>query len=95
MRLVLKHAGRVFFVSTDEIDWIEAADSYVKLHVRDRTHLLRETMRWGAAGRLRFEAQRRLLEKPAESRRKMPNTAEVASACEPSKMARYFCHVTS
>ncbi len=37
-------AGRVFFVPTDEIDWIEAADYYVKLNARDRIHLLRETM---------------------------------------------------
>ena len=28
----------------DEIDWIEAAGNYVKLHVGTETHLLRETM---------------------------------------------------
>jgi two-component system LytT family response regulator len=26
------------------VDWIEAADYYVKLHVSGKTHLLRETM---------------------------------------------------
>lgn len=43
-RLVVKNAGRVSFVPTDEIDWIEAADYYSKLHVSDEVHLLRETM---------------------------------------------------
>jgi two-component system LytT family response regulator len=43
-RFVIKSAGRVFFVRTDEIDWIEAAGNYVKLHVGAEAHLLRETM---------------------------------------------------
>jgi two-component system LytT family response regulator len=43
-RFVVKSGGRVFFVRNDEIDWIEAAGNYVKLHVGTETHLLRETM---------------------------------------------------
>ena len=43
-RFVIKSGGRVFFVRADEIDWIEAAGNYVKLHVGTETHLLRETM---------------------------------------------------
>jgi two-component system, LytTR family, response regulator len=43
-RLVVKTGGRVFFLRTDELDWIEAADYYVKLHTAGKTHLLRETM---------------------------------------------------
>ena len=43
-RFVIKSGGRVFFVRADEIDWIEAAGNYVKLHVGAETHLLRETM---------------------------------------------------
>ena len=43
-RLAVKSAGRVHFLRTEEIDWIEAADYYVKLHVGDRSHLLRQTM---------------------------------------------------
>jgi len=43
-RFVVKSGGRVYFVRTDEIDWIEAAGNYVKLHVGSETHLLRETM---------------------------------------------------
>jgi two-component system LytT family response regulator len=43
-RLVIKSAGRVFFVKTDEIDWIEAAGNYARIHVGSESHLLRETM---------------------------------------------------
>jgi two-component system, LytTR family, response regulator len=43
-RFVVKAGGRVFFVRADEIDWIEAAGNYVKLHVGSDTHLFRETM---------------------------------------------------
>jgi two-component system LytT family response regulator len=43
-RFVVKSGGRVFFVRADEIDWIEAAGNYVKLHVGTEAHLFRETM---------------------------------------------------
>jgi two-component system LytT family response regulator len=43
-RFVVKSGGRVFFVRADEIDWIEAAGNYVKLHVGSDAHLFRETM---------------------------------------------------
>jgi two-component system LytT family response regulator len=43
-RFVVKSGGRVFFVRNDEIDWIEAAGNYVKLHVGNDAHLFRETM---------------------------------------------------
>jgi two-component system, LytTR family, response regulator len=43
-RLLIKSAGRVFFLKADEIDWIGAEDYYVKLHVGPKGHLLRETM---------------------------------------------------
>lgn len=43
-RLVIKSVGRVFFLKTAEIDWIEAAGNYVKLHVGRESHMLRETM---------------------------------------------------
>jgi len=41
---VIKSAGRISFVQVDEIDWIEATDYYVSLHVRGETHLLRRSM---------------------------------------------------
>ena len=43
-RFAIKSAGRVFFVRADEIEWIEAAGNYVKLHVGPEAHLFRETM---------------------------------------------------
>jgi two-component system LytT family response regulator len=43
-RFVIKAGGRVFFVRADEIDWIEAAGNYVKLHLGAESHLFRETM---------------------------------------------------
>ena len=41
-RLMVKSAGRVVFLRVDEIDWIEAAGSYVRLHVGRDSHLLHE-----------------------------------------------------
>jgi two-component system, LytTR family, response regulator len=43
-RFAVKSPGRMFFVRQDEIDWIEAADNYVSLHVGKDSHLIRETM---------------------------------------------------
>lgn len=43
-RLAIKSGGKVVFVKVTDIDWIEAADNYVSLHVGAETHLLRETM---------------------------------------------------
>jgi two-component system LytT family response regulator len=43
-RFVIKSGGRVYFVRAAEIDWIESAGNYVKLHVGSEAHLLRETM---------------------------------------------------
>jgi len=43
-RLVIKSSGRVFFLRTEEIDWIEAAGNYLRLHVGNDMHLLRDTM---------------------------------------------------
>ncbi len=43
-RLVIKNAGQVLFQKISEIDWIEAADYYVCLHVGTKTHLLRRSM---------------------------------------------------
>jgi two-component system, LytTR family, response regulator len=41
---VIKSAGQVSFVATSEIDWVEAADYYVSLHVGAKTYLLRRSM---------------------------------------------------
>ena len=43
-RLIIKSAGRVLFLKTEEVDWIEAADYYACLHVGTKSHLLRRTL---------------------------------------------------
>lgn len=43
-RIAVKGDGRVVFVKTGDVDWVEAADNYVSLHVGKESHLLRETM---------------------------------------------------
>ena len=43
-RLSIKSAGRITFLSVDEIDWIEAADNYVHVHAGRVSHLLHATM---------------------------------------------------
>lgn len=43
-RVVIKAHGRIFFLKTEEIDWIGAEGNYVSLHVRKESYLLRETI---------------------------------------------------
>ena len=43
-RLVIKSAGRVFFLDANDIDWIEAEGNYVSVHSGMKSHLLRETI---------------------------------------------------
>jgi two-component system LytT family response regulator len=43
-RLLVKSGGRLIFLRADEIEWVEAAGNYVRVHVGSTSHLLRETM---------------------------------------------------
>ncbi len=43
-RLAIKSPGQVSFLRIAEIEWIEAADYYVCLHVAKRTHMLRRSI---------------------------------------------------
>jgi two-component system LytT family response regulator len=43
-RLVIKAAGRIYFLETGDIDWIEAEGNYVSVHSGKKSHLLRETI---------------------------------------------------
>jgi two-component system LytT family response regulator len=43
-RLAIKTDGKVVFLRPDEIEWIEAADNYVILHLADRKLMTRETL---------------------------------------------------
>lgn len=43
-RLAIKSSGRVSILKVEEIDWIEADDNYVQLHVGNHVHMLHETL---------------------------------------------------
>jgi two-component system LytT family response regulator len=43
-RFALRSEGRIVFLRTRDVQWIEAAGNYVRLHVGDDKHLLRATM---------------------------------------------------
>lgn len=43
-RFLVRVREKVLLVRAEDVDWIEAADYYVSLHVGGRSHLLRETM---------------------------------------------------
>lgn len=50
-RLGVKSGGRVAFVKTADVDWLEATGNYIALHVGGESHLIRETMN-GMEGKL-------------------------------------------
>ena len=43
-RFLVRNGEKILVIKAEEIDWIEAADYYVSLHVGAKSHLLRETM---------------------------------------------------
>ena len=43
-RFLVKGDGQMYFVSVEDIDWIEAYGNYVRLHVGKGVHLIRETL---------------------------------------------------
>lgn len=43
-RIAVKSSGRVVLIRVPDIDWIEASDNYVNIHVGKASHLHRETM---------------------------------------------------
>ncbi len=43
-RILVREDGRMLFVKTADIDWIEAYANYVKIHAGSAVHLMRETM---------------------------------------------------
>lgn len=44
-RVVVKTGGKVIFLKAEDIEWVEAAGNYVKLHVRGDAFLYRESMK--------------------------------------------------
>lgn len=43
-RMMIKSHGRVHFISASEIDWVEAAGNYIRLHIGSSSHLVRESL---------------------------------------------------
>jgi two-component system LytT family response regulator len=43
-RIVVKDGDRILFLRVDDVDWIEAADYYAKIHVGGSAYLIRETL---------------------------------------------------
>lgn len=43
-RVVVRSGGRIYFLKTEEIDWVEGSSNYLSLHIGGETHLIRETM---------------------------------------------------
>lgn len=43
-RLLVEQGERAFFVSPDEIDWIESERNYLLIHARNKTYTIRGTM---------------------------------------------------
>ncbi|MEM8963686.1 MAG: LytTR family DNA-binding domain-containing protein [Acidobacteriota bacterium] len=43
-RLVIKTSGRVVLVPVDEIEWVDAAGNYVRIHAGGDSYMMRETM---------------------------------------------------
>lgn len=43
-RLIVREVGQVIVVATRDVDWIEGADYYARLHVGPKVYLLRESM---------------------------------------------------
>lgn len=44
-RFLVKHQGRSRFIPAAEVEWIEAAGNYLKLHTAAEVHLVRATMK--------------------------------------------------
>jgi two-component system LytT family response regulator len=50
-RFLVRGPNHLYFVRTADVEWIDAAANYVRLHVGGRAHFLRETMK-GVEARL-------------------------------------------
>ena len=44
-RFLVRNANRMYFVRVDDVDWMDAAGNYVRLHSGGRAHLVRDTMK--------------------------------------------------
>lgn len=43
-RIPIRAGGRVFFLPIEDIEWLEAADNYVRIHAQGEVHVVRQTL---------------------------------------------------
>jgi two-component system LytT family response regulator len=43
-RIPVNLLGKIHFVDTDQVQWVEAADNYVRLHTETEVHVVRDTI---------------------------------------------------
>ena len=43
-RIAIKSSGSIFFIEVEQLDWVEAANNYVRMHTGGQSHMLHETM---------------------------------------------------
>jgi len=44
-RIMIRDRSRIYFIRTLEIDWIESADNYVRIHAAKGVHLMRSSLK--------------------------------------------------
>lgn len=44
-RLIVKENGKIYFLELGQVLWVEAYDYYVKIHVKERFYLMRESLK--------------------------------------------------
>ena len=44
-RIMVKDGGRIHFIRVSDIDWIESADNYVRIHAAKEVHLMRHALK--------------------------------------------------
>ncbi|MEO9964823.1 MAG: LytTR family DNA-binding domain-containing protein [Reichenbachiella sp.] len=43
-QMVIKASGKIYFIQTDDVIWVEAMDSYVKIHLAGKTHIVKASL---------------------------------------------------
>ena len=45
LQLIIKSSGKIYFLKSEDIYWIEALDSYVKIHLKDKFHVFKSSLK--------------------------------------------------
>lgn len=43
-QMIVKASGKIHFINTTQVLWVEAMDSYVKIHLADKTHIVKASL---------------------------------------------------